>query len=179
MPNLQPIVTDTKGRKFAASVAAVLAYVINEDEKFLLLKHPKRDGWEVVNGALDAGETVLDGVLRETREEAGPKIEVEPLGTIHSYTFTYDDNVQFLISIAYLLIYKDGEVIPGSDMTGSEVGWFSVEEIESGSINMVVPREYFDYMFRRGRDLYRLWKDQERVELQKPLDSKRKNKHGY
>ena len=47
---------------------SVLAFVVNEKEEILLLAHPKREGgWEVVNGALEAGETVLEGALRETK----------------------------------------------------------------------------------------------------------------
>jgi 8-oxo-dGTP pyrophosphatase MutT (NUDIX family) len=52
----------------------------------------------VINGGLDAEETILDGMLREVREEAGTEIRVRPLGAIHAYTFRFDDHVQFVSS---------------------------------------------------------------------------------
>jgi 8-oxo-dGTP pyrophosphatase MutT (NUDIX family) len=64
----QPTIQTADGkRNFACSPAAVIAYIINEDEEILFLSSPKRPSWwENINGALDAGESVLDGVLRET-----------------------------------------------------------------------------------------------------------------
>lgn len=175
--NQQPIVTDTRGRQFASSVAGVLALIVDSDERFLLLSHPQRPGrWEVVNGALDAGETLLAAVLREVGEEAGEAVRVRPLGVVHAYTFRYDDAVQHLISIAFLLAYEGGEVTGGDDMRGSEIGWFSIEQIERGDVNIIVPQGQ-SWVFRRARDLYRLLKDQPSVELQPHFDETTRNKY--
>ena len=55
-------------REFACFPVAVLAIVLDELEQVLLFSHPKRPGcWEVVNGALEADETVADGLMRESR----------------------------------------------------------------------------------------------------------------
>ena len=51
--------------------SAVLVYIVDKAERFLLLRHPQRDGREIVSGALDAGEMVWQGALREAAEEAG------------------------------------------------------------------------------------------------------------
>jgi ADP-ribose pyrophosphatase YjhB (NUDIX family) len=53
------------GRPFACVPAALLVFVINEQEEFLLLRHPQRPAGRVVNGALEANETLADGALRE------------------------------------------------------------------------------------------------------------------
>ena len=81
----QPTVRDVAGRRtFACFPAAVLACLIDPDERMLLLAHPQRKGeWEVVNGALEAGETIVEGVLREIREEVGAAARVRPLGSVH------------------------------------------------------------------------------------------------
>ena len=56
----QPIITSAKGREFACFPGAVLAFIVNEQEEILMLAHPARKGyWEVINGAMDAGQTVL------------------------------------------------------------------------------------------------------------------------
>lgn len=71
----QPTITSASGRRtFACCPVAVLGFIVNAEEQILVLKHPQRSGWEVINGALDAGETVGEGLLREIREEAGPAL---------------------------------------------------------------------------------------------------------
>ena len=159
MPNQQPIITGVDGRRFTGSAAALLVFVVNEEEKLLLLSHPKREGqWEVINGALEAEETILEGALRETREEAGSEVRVRPLGTVHASTFRYDDNVQYMISLYYLMAYEGGQIRPGDDMEGSEFRWCSVDEMDE-NIQVIVPTQ--KWVMRRAIDLYRLWKEQE------------------
>jgi ADP-ribose pyrophosphatase YjhB (NUDIX family) len=123
MSNLQPVITNKKGtRNFVCSAVALQGVVVNAEGQILLLSSPTRnpDGaWQVVSGALEAGETVLEGTLREVREELG-EIQVRPLRTIHAQTFHYDENVQYMIAIYYLLAYEGGEVVPGDDMQGSQ-----------------------------------------------------------
>src|SRR5262245_13188763 len=106
----QPLITTVDGtRQFACSAAAILVFIVNEHEEILLLNHPKRRGrWEVINGALEAGETVVEGALRETAEEAGAALRVRPLGIVHVSTFHYDQHVQYMLSISYLMAYQGG-----------------------------------------------------------------------
>jgi ADP-ribose pyrophosphatase YjhB (NUDIX family) len=176
--NQQPIVEDSRGRRFAMSAAAVLAFIINEEREILMLKHPQRDGWEIVNGALDEEETVLEGVLREISEEAGPDLKVRPLGTIHTHTFRYDDRIQYMISISYLLAYESGAAVAGHDMADSEVRWVSLSDIKDGTIKVVVPGE-MAWLFRRAVELYDLWYDRPDELLQPVFDINHTNKHGY
>ena len=169
MKNRKPIITATDGRRqFAGFSAAVLGYVVNKNEEILMLSHPERPGsWEVINGALEAGETVLEGVLRETAEEAGPKVRVRPLGTAHITSFHYDPNVRYMLSISYLLAYQNGAVEPGDDMRGSGFRWWKLEELMEESVDVLVPPDQ-KWVLRRAVELYRRWKDQE-VDLQPEL----------
>jgi 8-oxo-dGTP pyrophosphatase MutT (NUDIX family) len=178
MPNQQPIVTDTRGRRFACSAAGVLAFIVNDEGKFLLLSSPKRPNqWEVVNGALNSDETLLDAVLREIREEIGAAARVRPRGVVHAYTFRYDDVVQYMISVAFLLSFEGGEIVPSDDMTGSAARWFTVHELESGAVDVIVPAKPV-WLFRHALSLYYLLKDQPQVELQPFYDATTKNKYG-
>jgi 8-oxo-dGTP pyrophosphatase MutT (NUDIX family) len=166
----QPRISATKvEREFACCAVSVLGFVVNETKEILLLSHPaRRDKWEVVNGALEAGETVLQGALREVYEEAGPEILVKPLGIVHVSTFHFDESVRFMLSISYLMAYQGGPIEPGDDMEGSEYRWFGVDELVNDEVDVIVPPQRF--LFNRAVELYSLWKDQE-VDLQPILES--------
>lgn len=158
MANRQLKIKTAEGkRQFARFPAAVLGIIVNEKEEILLLAHPDMPGdWQVVNGALEAGETPLEGTLRETYEEVGSRIRVRPLGTVHVSAFHYDEQVQYMLSIAYLLAYEGGEVQPGDDMAGSQYRWCSLEQINSGEVELIVPPGE-TWLLARAVDLYRLW----------------------
>jgi 8-oxo-dGTP pyrophosphatase MutT (NUDIX family) len=177
MPNHQPLISDASGRRtFACSAAAVLAFIVDAEERILLLTHPQRRGeWEVVNGALEAEETILEGVLREVREELGPAIRVRPVGTVHAFTFWFDETVQYMLSIAYLLAYDGGPIVPGDDMQGSQYRWWRREEVAAEHVRLIVPRDQ-KWLVDRAIELYRLWRDQV-VELQPARDPAARTKY--
>ena len=163
MTNTQPFITNLKGtRHFACSPVAVQAVVVSPEEKILLLSSPSRnaDGaWQVVSGALEAGETVLAGTLREAHEELGSDIRLRPLGTVHVQTFHYDENVQYMIAIYYLFVYEGGEIQPDDDMQDSQYRWWSLAELQDLNVNIVVPPGQ-KWILKRAIELYRLWKDE-------------------
>lgn len=170
MSDPQPFITSTKGRQFAASAVAIQAVVVSPDEKILLLSSPTRNAkgaWQVVSGGLEAGETVLNGALREAREELGSDICLRPLGTLHAQTFHYDANVQYMVAIYYLFAYEGGEVRPGDDMLDSVYRWWSLAELEDDRVKVVVPPSQ-KWLLKRAVELYKLWHDQD-DELQMPL----------
>ena len=54
----QPNIADAEGRAFACFPAVVLVSVVDEG-KLLLLSDPEHPGqWQVVKGALEAGESI-------------------------------------------------------------------------------------------------------------------------
>lgn len=172
-----PTVTTTDGRRvFPCFPAAVVVFIINDREEFLLLHHPQRAGWEVVNGGLDAGLTILEGALKETREEAGPQVRVRPVGVVHASSFHYDENVRFMLSISYVMAYEGGPIEPGDDMAGSRVAWFGLAELESGKVPLVVPTTG-PWLFRRAVEVFRLWRDRRDDPLQRDLTTVVPNKY--
>lgn len=154
----QPHISTIDGkRQFACSPVAVLGIIVNKREEVLLMAHPKQPGkWQVVNGAMEAGETILEAVLRETYEEAGSSIRVRPLGTVHVSTFHYDERVRYMLSVAYLLAYESGDIQPGDDMEGSRYRWWSLDEIASKDVVLIIPPGE-KWLISRAIDLYRLW----------------------
>ena len=172
MPKQQPFMTNAQGtRHFACSAVAVQAIILNADERVLLLSSPTRNRpgeWQIISGGMEAAETVLDGVLREVGEEAGPQVQVRPLGVVHAHTFHFDDHVPYMIGIYYLFAYEGGRVQPGDDMWDAEYRWWSIEELSAANVRFH-PSTHL-WMLQRAVTLYRLWKDQPAVPLQLDLD---------
>ena len=157
----QPALVGTNGRRFAGFAAAVLVFIVDPGtRRFLLLSSPSkraRPGWEVVNGGMEAGETVLEAVLRESAEEAGPSVALQPLGTVHAWTWRYDDAVTHMLSIAFVCAYLGGEVVPGDDMAASEVRWASLDEVRSiaSAGDGLIPSDV--WIFERALESFDRW----------------------
>ena len=167
----QPIVYTgpPRHRPFVTTPIALQAIIINDDEKFLLLNSPSRDqGWQIVSGALEAEESILAGTLREVGEELGEAVRVRPLGVVHAQTFHYDEEVRFMASTYYLMVYEGGEVIPGDDMAGSEYRWWTLAELNQEGLHTHATLK--PWLMERAVGLYRLWKDEAERPLQPLLD---------
>ena len=152
-------------RPFVTIPIALQAIVINDEEKFLLLNSPSRQaGWQTVSGALEAGETILAGTLREVKEELGEGVRVRPLGIVHAETFHYDAQVRFMAGTYCLMVYEGGEVVPGDDMAGSEVRWWSLEELNQTELPFHPSLKL--WLMHRAVGLFRLWRDEDEKPLQ-------------
>lgn len=162
MPNNQPKVSSfDKTRMFATSPAAVVIWVVNDEEKILFLSHPKREGFrEVIAGALEAEESVWAGAMRELYEEVGEEIKVKSLGILHASTFRYDDNNQFMLSLDFLMKYEGGDIVPGDDMSGSGVHWMGLDELVEYE-DKIYPPAHRPWIRERAIELFRLWKDRD------------------
>jgi ADP-ribose pyrophosphatase YjhB (NUDIX family) len=64
------------GRVSRGMTLGVRAVVIASDGRILLVKHSYVGGWHLPGGGVEPGETILDALIRELREEAN----VEPTG---------------------------------------------------------------------------------------------------
>ena len=109
--------------------------------------------WESM---MEVEETVLQAVLRETHEEVGADLRIRPLGTVHVSAFHYDERIRYMLSIGYLLAYDGGTIQPGDDMLGSEYRWWSLDELASPKVKLLIPPGE-KWLIKRAVDLYRMW----------------------
>lgn len=159
-------IVSSAGRSFATFPAAVVVPIVNEREEFLLLESRRRPGWwEPVNGAVEAGEPLLDAALREVGEEAGPDLRARPLGVVHASTFALDARIGHMISVVYLMAYEGGVVVPGDDMEGAAVRWAGAADIASEGLRLLPPLDQA-WLRLRALELFRLWAPAPDVELQ-------------
>ena len=155
-------------RQFAAFPVAIQAVIMNPAREVLLLFSPTRNqGWQLVSGALEAGETPLEGTLREVQEEVGSAIELRALGIIHAESFHYDAQVPFMLSIYTLFAYQGGSVEPGDDMTGSDYGWWALPDLKRDDLKLHATVKL--WLLERAVELYDLWHNRPQAPLQPPL----------
>ena len=165
--HLQPrIVTASGEREMTCFPAAVVVLLINEREELLQGFHRRRQRWESVSGLLEAGESLLDGALRELREEMGASLRAHPVGVIHAGSFHYDRHAPFTLSITWLMSSLGGEVVPGDDMCEGMYRWAPLQSLIRGDMECAIPTER--WQLRRALEAFRLWRGHDDV-LQRPL----------
>ena len=111
--------------------------------------------WEVVSGAVEAGESILDAAKRELWEEAGSKIDFCPLGVIHTHSYEYDVFVTDMINIHYAMRYHSGAIEPNDDMIGACFEWMSLNQLESKINQVRIPQDRH-WLFERAISLNRM-----------------------
>lgn len=106
------------------ATVGVRAIVQRDDGAVLLVRHTYRPGWSLPGGGVDSGETPLDAVIRELREETGvtPTQAPQFFGVYHNVYLGLDD---------YPIVYtvRTFTQQPTRSAEIAEVGWFSVDQL--------------------------------------------------
>ena len=88
--------------------------------KVLLVRHHKR-GWEIPQGRVEEGESLLDALHREIREETGVEVELGQLASIWSKI-----SPPTAIIFNFFARYKSGNLQASAECP--ELGWFSADD---------------------------------------------------
>ncbi len=114
-------------------VPSVVAIVRDDSGRVLLIHKTDNQLWALPGGGHEIGESIVNTVVREVKEETGFDVEVETItGTYTNprHVMAYDDGeVRQQFSIAFRARLIGGEAQTSSE--SSEVVWVRPEEIDA------------------------------------------------
>jgi 8-oxo-dGTP pyrophosphatase MutT (NUDIX family) len=126
--------------------ASVLAY--DEDSRVLLQRRRDTGQWAIPMGKQELGETVAQCAVRETREETGVTIEVTGILGIYSdpgHIVAYSDG-EVRQEYEVILLGRPVSGQPEANDEASDVGWFTVAELDGLDIHPTQWRQLRDWL---------------------------------
>lgn len=114
-------------------VPSVNVVVLDERDRFLLIRRADNDNWALPGGAMDLGESITEAAVRETREETGVECEVTGLVGIytdpdHVILYTSDGEVRQECSVVFRARAIRGE--PRQSDESREVRWIASPDVD-------------------------------------------------
>lgn len=102
------------------------AFVINKDNKILLIWHKKINKYVQPGGHINPGESAKDAAIREVLEETHIHINIddEPFSV-----GDYHNNVGHQIDYQFIAFAKDEQIRKNDE--SFKAGWFSFEELDN------------------------------------------------
>ena len=109
--------------------------ILNRDRELLLCHVTGQNHWDLPKGGIDPGETPLQAALRETREEAGLRLQADTLLDLGRFAYTNKKNLHLFATVMPRIDLKElrcesryldrysGRHLP--EMDG--YGWFGFE----------------------------------------------------
>lgn len=99
-------------------IVAASALVSNANGQILLVRTHSR-GWEIPGGQIEIGESLIDGLKREVREETGVQVEIGRLAALRS------NLTSSIVIFCFEARYLCGELQPSEETP--EVEWVTAE----------------------------------------------------
>ena len=128
-------------REFPQTPFVGVGAVIVEEGRVLLVRRgsePLKGHWTLPGGVLEVGESLVDGVKRETKEETGLEVEVIELIELLDRIHRHESRVRYHYVIAdYLCRVTGGELRAASD--ADAVRWVERAEWNSHSAMIFDP----------------------------------------
>lgn len=110
------------------------ALIFNDTGEVLLMKRGKGAKNEVGHftipgGSIEFGETLIDGVAREVREEIGCEIEID--GKLPAIDHIIESEKQHWVTTIFTCRIKSGEPTILENEKCDEMGWFALSNLPS------------------------------------------------
>ena len=110
------------------------ALVLTDSAGRVLLSRPAghTDGWHVVGGAIDPGESPEEAAVREAHEELGVGVRLRRLlgvfgGPDYEVTYPNGDVVAY-VTASYEAEIVEGDPVPDGEEL-AEIGWFAPDDL--------------------------------------------------
>lgn len=147
------------GMKMNMPTHILAAGGIVEDEKGnILLVKTEHGGWVYPGGQIENGENVIEGLIREVKEESGIDVEVLTLYGVYSNTGTYkwhDGVTDVPTKIMMDFVCKPiGGSLCTSEET-SEVAWVPKDEVLTMITADAIRLRYQAYLEFEGKVIYK------------------------
>lgn len=107
------------------------AVLINEKEEFLIAKRPSTKSfsgfWEFVGGKVEKGESFLEALVREVREELLIQTSERSYEFLLTVTHSYEEQGFHLVMPTYLCFDWEGPISPQEH---PEVAWITLDQVD-------------------------------------------------
>ena len=117
---------DVLGRLTRGMTLGVRALVIGPDGRIFLVKHSYVSGWHLPGGGVEPGETLLDALVRELREEGN----LEPTAAPMLHGMFFNDHLSPRNHVAVFVVRdfrKLGEPVPDYEIIAH--GFFGLDAL--------------------------------------------------
>ena len=130
-------------------IVAACALISNAAGELLLINSPNR-GWEVPGGQVEVGESLIEGVRREIREEAGVSVEIGLLTGVYS-------NIKAPTKVIFVFLgsYISGDLTTSAE--SSEVTWIKRDQVLARITHAAIHDRISDALSFKGQVFYRVY----------------------
>jgi 8-oxo-dGTP diphosphatase len=126
--------------------------VVVQDGRALIVKRahePRKGEWSLPGGIVELGETLVDAVRRELKEETGLEVEVGDVVEVFDRVHHSNGRIQYHFVIVDYLCWPHGGTLCAAD-DAEDAAWVAPDEIERFGVN-----EFAARVIRRGLDMAR------------------------
>lgn len=106
------------------ATVGVRAMIFNQKNEILLVKHTYQNGWYIPGGGVKTGETVLDALLRELKEEIGLTVLSEP-----EFFGIYYNNYLGVNDYPVIYIIRDFKIESAKSNEIESIEWFPINQL--------------------------------------------------
>ena len=121
-----------------AKITRIGGYAVIQNEGSILLCQLTRSRlWTLPGGGLEFGESPVDAMIREVKEETGFDVEQTALLGVNSFVATRADDMHF-VQIIYTANIIGGEMVSETDGTTDHCAWQSLDDVNNLAVTPAV-----------------------------------------